>query len=173
MKGGKAMHGSFGGDREGSAMRALRGGGVLGVVLVLTIGALALAAPAHPASATAIDLRLTERLCGDAGSHCRMTGKPRFGETLVFSLVLDIRPDGGRFGRDMGECTLLNKADQAYYCDFVVLLPEGDVAVQGRLAYSFEETSFLPVTGGTGAYEGASGSWAQTGQDVDLHIVTP
>ena len=37
----------------------------------------------------------------------------------------------------------------------------------------FDEARRIPITGGTGAYEGAMGTLRQQGRDVDLHIVVP
>ena len=68
---------------------------------------------------------------------------------------------------------MLHRAAKRYYCDFVVHLADGDVTVQGALAIDVETSSALAVTGGTGAYDGATGSWQQEGQEVALSIATP
>lgn len=125
---------------------------------------------------TTVKLRLKESLCGADQSHCRWLNhnpKRDFGDTLIFSVPLKSRDDGQPAGRDEGECITMNKRSSSYYCSFVAHLKGNDIAVQGRLALEFDATSVLPITGGTGVYEGASGYWQQTGQNVVVQIVTP
>ena len=95
------------------------------------------------------------------------------GAEFVFSLPIVSREDGTSAGRDEGTCVFLHKASDRMFCDFTVHLGDGDVSVQGTLEVSVEEVPILAVTGGTRAYEGASGFWRQHGQSVRLHIVTP
>jgi len=132
---------------------------------------------AGPASAdTTLNLRLKESFCGADRSYCkRLNHNPSgsFGDSLVFSLPLEYRSDGRRAGRDEGECVTLVKDSGRAYCTFVAHLRNGTVAVQGTVALSNTDESVLPITGGTGAYEGASGYWKQVGQKVVLHTESP
>lgn len=126
------------------------------------------------ATAMTTDLLFREENCGAKASHCRIIGSrtgTHFGDTFVFSLRLLSTTDGSAVGRDEGECVTLQRTAEGFFCDFVVHLQGGDVAVQGTIR--FTSTSTVPVTGGTGAYEGASGFWRQSRQNVRLHIVTP
>jgi hypothetical protein len=51
----------------------------------------------------------------------------------------------------------------------VAHLKNGSEAGQGSVALSNTDESILPITGGTGIYEGARGYWKQVGQKVVLH----
>lgn len=147
---------------------------VLLVLSVAAAGTIIIGSVVGSASAVTTDLLLKEEGCGQTkASHCEFTGSiagTHFGDRVVFSLRLLSRPDGDTIGRDEGECITLQRASHAFYCDYIVHLEAGDVAVQGTIVIA--TPSDLPVTGGTGAYEGASGFWRQSGQRVRLHIVT-
>jgi hypothetical protein len=141
---------------------------------VLAVGTTILAVSlGRSATAVTTDLRLRELVCGEEGAHCDVPDRFRFGDKFVFSLPLVSRADGTRVGRDEGTCFVLHRAAGRMYCDFVAHLADGDVTVQGSLELGIDEAATLAVTGGTGAYEGASGFWRQRGQAVRLHIVTP
>ena len=145
-----------------------------GIVLV---GGGVVSLQAGPATAdTTLNLRLKESFCGADRSYCkRLDHNPlgSFGDSLVFSLPLEYRSDGRRAGRDEGECVTLAKDSGHAYCTFVAHLRNGTVAVQGSIALSDTDVSILPITGGTGAYQGASGYWKQVGQKVVLHTESP
>jgi hypothetical protein len=145
------------------------------VLSVAAAGTIIIGNVVGSASAVTTDLLLKEEACGQTkASHCQIIGSPagaHFGDGFVFSLRLLSRPGGDPVGRDEGECITLQRTAHAFYCDYVVHLEGGDVAVQGSIEFS--SPSKVPVTGGTGAYEGASGFWRQSGQEVRLHIVTP
>lgn len=117
------------------------------------------------------DITVKEALCGARGSHCKTleTKDFGFGTRLIFTLPL--KKDGDVIGRDQGDCVVLHKNANAFYCTFQVFLPGGTLSVQGSI--SFSEGRKIPITGGTKDYEGASGYWYQDGQDVVIHIVTP
>jgi hypothetical protein len=149
---------------------ALRRWTLVGALLVAVSGAMFVDAGAS-ARAVTTDLVLAERSCDQDGSFCVSQGL-KMGDEHTLNLLLTTRPGGERAGREYGECVVLNRNAAALYCDFVVELVDGSVAVQGRISFT-HETNVLPVTGGTGAYEDAGGSWSRTGRRVDLHIVTP
>jgi len=147
---------------------------VVGVLAGLAfIGAGVVSIQAGPATAdTTLNLRLKESFCRADRSYCKsLDHNPlgTFGDSLVFSLPLEYRSDGRRAGRDEGECVTLAKDSGRAYCTFVAHLKNGTVAVQGSVALSNTDESILPITGGTGIYEGARGYWKQVGQKVVLH----
>jgi Dirigent-like protein len=140
------------------------------VVLVALVASGYLVATADAGVVT--DLTLKEGLCGNKGAHCKLfeTGNFGFGTRLISTLPL--KEAGTVVGRDQGECVVLHKSADAFYCTFQVFLPGGTLSVQGSVALSGEGKK-LPITGGTKDYEGAWGYWHQAGQDVVVHVVTP
>jgi hypothetical protein len=151
-------------------------GRIVGVVVVV-IAAVVIFTISRGDSATAAttDLQLKELLCSDKGSHCVVSGpddEHHAGETLAYSVRLVSSEDGRRVGVEQGTCVKLRRSSEESYCDFVAHLLNGDLTVQGTFATDGSQ-SFLTITGGTGAYEGASGYWRQHGQNLVLHIVTP
>jgi hypothetical protein len=61
---------------------------------------------------------------------------------------------GDSNGRDAGTCTFVNK--QLQNCTFNIVLKDGQLAFQGVFDYS-KDTQDIPLVGGSGAYDGASG----------------
>jgi hypothetical protein len=139
------------------------------VVLIAMVASGYLVATADAGVVT--DITLKEVTCGGDGAHCKTfeTKNFGFGTRLIFSLPL--KAEGEVVGRDQGECVILHKGAQAFYCSFQVLLEGGTLSVQGTI--SFSEGRKVPITGGTKDYEGAWGYWYQQGQDVVIHVVTP
>ncbi len=149
--------------------------GLLACVM-LAGGLVAVSQTSTAGAATTLDLRLKESLCSAPHSHCRkLNHNPNgsYGDALIFTVPLMNRDDGQRAGRDEGECITLHRRASSYYCSFMAHLAGSDIAVQGTLGLDFETKSVLPITGGTGVYEGASGYWQQVGQKVVVHVVTP
>ena len=145
-------------------------------LLVIAALALPMYAATTATAGGAIDLELREGLCGQAGSHCVTV--PRDGATdpgarLIFTLPLVARGDGEKAGRSQGECVTLHRSSQAFFCDYNIYLGDGSVSMQGTLSLQFDDARTIPITGGTGAYEGATGTLRQHGRDVDMHIVVP
>jgi hypothetical protein len=133
-------------------------------------------------AATTTDITLTEAVCGDPSAHCKnVTVRDRpfsFGNRILFSLPLS---SAGRVvGRDQGECFYMNPASEQVFCTFNLRLSGGVVSVQGTLPSVFGKTGAIPVTGGTGVFEGAYGHLTQlashgsAGQlQYQLHVITP
>jgi hypothetical protein len=146
---------------------------IIAVASVVAIVGVMLTQTSTPVTAATTDVQLREGNCNRRGSFCHVEGRgARFGDQVTFNLLLRSRPDGARAGREYGQCVELNVAAASMYCDFVVELVDGSVAVQGRFSFAANGGT-MPIVGGTGAYESAGGSWSQTGDLVDLHIVTP
>jgi hypothetical protein len=145
---------------------------IVAVASVVAIAGVMLAQASTPVTAATTDLQLREVDCGRR-SFCHVEGRGfRFGDEFAFNLLLVTRPGGEPAGREHGHCVFMNRASESFYCDFIVNLTDGSVAVQGSFSFS-GETIVVPIVGGTGAYESAGGYWSQTNYRVDLHIVTP
>jgi hypothetical protein len=131
-------------------------------------------------AATTTDITYDEGLCNDAGAHCKalpVQGDAlAFGARLIFSIPLSAT--GHQIGREVGECVNLTKASRKNYCTFNIRLAGGQVSVQGVLPYVGGVGGTIPVTGGTGAYEGAYGhlqllKTPSVPARYQLHVVTP
>jgi hypothetical protein len=135
--------------------------------------------PQSPSVAgAATDLQFVERSCGDQATHCafvdeRHDGFGSCGDRFVFTLPLVSRDDGARLGREQGECVLLHQQSDTFYCTLSVHLEGGSLSVKGTFEQNRHTSAIAPITGGTGQYEGADGSFTQTGRNIDLHILTP
>jgi hypothetical protein len=90
------------------------------------------------------------------------------GDTIVFSDTLTRR--GRDVGEDGGTCTVTDITGYSGFmanCVVTLALRRGQITVQGLIAFE-EETipdATLAITGGTGAYRGASG-------ELDFHQVS-
>jgi hypothetical protein len=89
---------------------------------------------------------------------------PGLGDEFVFSSVLLSREGGSQVGTDGGVCTAVRPPQggggPTVHCVAAVELERGQITVQGLVTFTDAPTSppfELAVTGGTGAYEGASG----------------
>jgi hypothetical protein len=113
--------------------------------------------------------------CGVAGGSSSDRRDPTgFGARLIFSLLLSSA--GNQATREKGECTFMNKRSGQYFCTYNIRLAGGIVSVQGVLPYNPGTQGTIPVTGGTGAFEGAYGhlTLLKSAQPTyQLHIVTP
>lgn len=158
---------------------------ILGAAVILAVGALMVGRTApriSPArAATTTDITFVEPLCGDPGTHCKTVavkgkGQPPFGSRLLFSLP--VRSGGAIIAREQGECSYLNPASAQFYCTYNLRFNNGTVSVQGPQPTGSGGGSAIPVTGGTGAYEGAYGHLTELAPvsghaRYQLHIITP
>jgi len=81
---------------------------------------------------------------------------PSLGDQFIFHDVL--RQGGERIGHDGGVCTITSADLSQAQCVVTAWLEDGQITVQGLVQESQEpERLVFAVTGGTGAYEGASG----------------
>jgi hypothetical protein len=79
------------------------------------------------------------------------------GDQFIFHDVL--RQEGERIGDDGGVCTLTSVDLGQFQCVVTAWLPDGQITSQGLVEPTgeFPERFVFAITGGTGAYEGASG----------------
>lgn len=82
------------------------------------------------------------------------------GDRFVFSE--DLYKRGKRVGSDHGECVLtrMQGQDGTFQCNVTAVFRKGQLTIQGAFSFSEEEEQqpfVLAVTGGTGAFKGASG----------------
>jgi hypothetical protein len=153
---------------------------VLGAVLAaLLVGRVAPQVGAAQAATSTTDITFKEGTCGQKGAHCKSIYRRNptgFGARLIFSLPLSSA--GDQAIREKGECTFLNKRSGQYFCTYNIRLAGGVVSVQGALPYTLNRSASIPVTGGTGVYEGAYGQLTLLKNPnppvrYQLHIITP
>jgi hypothetical protein len=149
---------------------------------IITVGVIQLvvtAGPgvAGPAAATTTDITFKEGFCSDAGASCRSIdaggGTAGFGSGLVFTIPLSF--GGKRIGIEQGECVNLKRQTRLNFCHYNLRFEQGWISVQGTLPLTTETSRTIPITGGTEAYEGATG-WLKLIKGTfryTAHIVTP
>jgi hypothetical protein len=151
--------------------------------LVITAGVIQLvlaAGPgvAGPTPATTTDITFKEGFCSSPGASCKSIdaggGTAGFGSSLVFTIPLS---SGGKtIGIEQGVCVNLQKKSQLNVCYYNLHLQGGWISVQGTLPLTTQRSRSIPITGGTGGYEGATGYLQLIkGSSVGYtaHIVTP
>lgn len=147
----------------------------VGVIqLVLTAGP----GVAVPAAATTTDITFKEGFCSDPGASCKSIdaggGTAGFGSSLVFTIPLS--SSGKKIGIEQGECVNLEKKSQLNFCHYNLHFQGGWISVQGTLPLNSDTSRAIPITGGTGGYEGATG-WLRIIKGSSFrytaHIVTP
>jgi hypothetical protein len=100
--------------------------------------------------------------------------EPRPGD--AFSFTEELRQNGTLVGTDTGLCTILPGDRKAARCEVEVTFPKGTVTVAGEGTEAQKETTYK-VTGGTGAYAGASGvvlakELSETDSDLTFRFTT-
>jgi hypothetical protein len=140
------------------------GGLVLG--LVLGTSGLVGGQSAPPAG----DLTVVERAATDTVVDLGETGDT-IGDLLAFGNDLYDAENASVVGRDEGTCFRTNPG-MAWECTWTNLLADGSITVQGPFLDSLEDTE-LAITGGTGAYAGATGTMTlhsrnETGTELDF-----
>jgi hypothetical protein len=138
------------------------------VLAVLTVGVLAFGTAA--ASAAGKQHRALRLTATQIDSAFLDLGDPNLslGDQIVFSDTLTRR--GREVGEDGGTCTVTDITGYDGFmanCVVTLALRRGQITIQGLIAFE-EETipdATLAVTGGTGAYRGASG-------ELDYHQVS-
>lgn len=94
------------------------------------------------------------------------------------ALVSRLRRDGKVAGRLTGDCAWTNVPSEILQCDLVLIMPDGRVTLQGayankRIPHVGGTQEVYAVTGGSGAYDGATGSMRRTsGRDGDTLELT-
>jgi allene oxide cyclase len=87
------------------------------------------------------------------------------GDLLTFVNEIYDEADTTQIGEDRGACTLVD-VGISYYCSFMVLLEEGNIALAGPFFIDGRPSTFA-ITGGTGAYGDARGEAAFTFRDSE------
>jgi len=140
-------------------MKRLVGVGMaFAVGMTLVLVASGGAGTASPQAPVITDISFDEGVCGDEGARCTWDGpSTAFGSRLVFTIPLKDAGTETKIGYEQGECVNLHKNSHRYFCTYNIRLDGGAVSVQGSLPYTGPLVGRVPVTGGTGIYEGASG----------------
>ncbi len=107
-----------------------------------------------PAAAASMDLALVEHADSDTVTDTGAQGDS-VGDILTFNN--EVFEDGNSAGRDDGWC-LRTVVGQTWECTWTTMLSDGQITVQGP--FNDAGDTVLVVTGGTGAFAGASGEMA-------------
>lgn len=91
----------------------------------------------------------------DLGRRSRGPFNPTAGDLMIFSAALSDQR-GTPLGRSEGYCVVADVSHRGEECSYSFALRDGQITGSGRTVYSRRFS--VPVTGGTGAYEGARGS---------------
>jgi hypothetical protein len=151
--------------------------------VVVTVGVIQLVLAAGPgvagtAAATTTDITFKEGYCSSPGASCKSIdaggGAAGYGSSLVFTIPLSA--SGKKIGIEQGVCTNLQKKSQLNFCHYNLHFKGGWISVQGTLPLNSDTSRSIPITGGTGDYEGATG-WLKiikgSSFRYTVHIVTP
>jgi hypothetical protein len=95
----------------------------------------------------------------DLGRKSSSSFNPSPGDLTVFAAKLS-QPDGTPAGRSQGYCVAADVRHRGEQCSYSFDLREGQIDGEGKVVYGRRFS--IPVSGGTGAYEGARGSVAFT-----------
>jgi hypothetical protein len=139
-----------------------------GLVLGLVLGTSGLVG--GQSAAPAGDLTVVEHATTDAVVDLGEAGDT-LGDLLAFGNDLYDAGDAEVVGRDEGTCFRTNPG-MAWECTWTNILADGSITVQGPFLDSLEDTE-LAITGGTGAYAGATGTMTlhsrdETGSELDF-----
>ena len=97
---------------------------------------------------------------------------PSTGDLEVFAGKLSL-PGGSRAGRSQGYCVVADVRHHGEQCSYTFGLRGGQITGDGKVVY--RRRFSIPVTGGTGAYEGARGTIAFTvgrrSTRTEIHLV--
>jgi len=132
--------------------------------LAITVGVIQLVIAAGPGVAspkvtTTTDITFREGFCSSPGASCKSIdaggGSAGFGSSLVFTIPL--YSGGKQFGIEQGECVNLKKQSELNFCTYNLHFQAGWISVQGTLPLTTKVARAIPITGGTGSYDGATG----------------
>jgi hypothetical protein len=102
------------------------------------------------------------------------SAETNIGDRSIFTHTL--YRDGQEIGFDGGACTVARIEDDGRYyilCNVSMMLPEGTIAFQTFVEEVFPPPPFYAaITGGTGAYKGASGEMHIDPASPDTHYYT-
>ena len=132
-------------------------------------GALAIAAPSsakttgRAATGGGKTVFVVEHAITDTEQPLRPGGKDEPGDILTFTNPVFNQANTTQVGHDEGFCTRLNVKHGVWECLWTTFLKGGQLTVQGP--YYDHKNSTLSITGGTGAYQGASGEMNLNAKD--------
>jgi hypothetical protein len=135
-----------------------------------TIAALVAVLPAHgqdPTGARTLTFTSTEKQGDEHAIDTRPKG-PSVGDRWLLASTL--RQAGKVAGRLEGDCVGVDKTFGVLQCSVVVILPDGRLTLQGasvskRIPGVGGTGEEYAITGGTGAYQGATGTMRRTGNE--------
>ena len=134
------------------------------IISIITIGAaaaataaLATTSPAQPAGPPSGELHLVARggsvtLVDHPPMQHSRHHPPSRGDGLILTEKVFDPATGDRIGRSHTACTVIDASHSRLQCTGTVVLPQGELALQGG------DRTPIAVTGGTGAFAGARGT---------------
>ena len=134
---------------------------------LLVVGGGAIASLVASSSATAATtLTVTEHY---GRSTYVDLGKPGYsrGDLSTFHNTINDEADATRVGSDQGTCTVISTKRHSWECVFTVFVEGGDSSITIASPFYDLKDSVGAVTGGTGAYSGASGTIATSCSGAD------
>ncbi len=131
-------------------MKADRG---IRVPSLLAVTGLVVAVSVVPATAETMHLALVERATTDASVDLGAEGDSA-GDILTFANEIYDEANENKVGSDNGWC-VRTLAGKAWECTWTLTLDDGQITTEGPFLDAGD--SVLAVTGGTGAYTGATG----------------
>ena len=126
---------------------------LVAVTLLVSMAVLTQGASPEPSSG-AMAFTVVEHADTDTVIDAGATGDS-IGDSLAFGNPVFDAQDATQVGRDEGVCFRTNPG-VAWECTWTTILADGSLVVQGPFNDDGSD-SILAVTGGTGAYDGASG----------------
>ena len=126
-------------------------------VAALATGSVASAAGEHDDGRDGDDRHKVRVLSTNTEEAFVDVGEPDFSLGDAFVFTSDLTRHGEHVGHTGVVCTTTSVAREESQCVGTAKLPRGQIAIQGLLAGEPEVFTF-PITGGTGAYEGADGT---------------
>lgn len=131
--------------------------------LVKCLGAAALVA-LLPMSANAAEmLKFVEHAANEATAHVGPKDDNP-GDILTFANEVFDAKNQAKAGSDLGYCVRVTPG-KVFACVFTLILPKGQIMAEGP--FFDTDNSVMAITGGTGAYAGASGEMALHARDKD------
>ena len=131
-------------------------------VLTAGIGAVLMAGGAVMADSESMGFTVVERATTDVVIDIGEPGDT-LGDMLAFGNDLYDADNAAVVGRDQGQCFRSNPG-LSWECTFTNILEDGSITVQGPFYDDLQDVD-LAITGGTGAYAGASGTMTLHARD--------
>jgi hypothetical protein len=131
-------------------------------ILVLVAAATLLAGAAAVAYTESMDLTVVERATTDTVIDVGETGDT-LGDMLAFGNDLYDEANTAVVGRDQGQCFRSNPG-LSWECVLTNILEDGSITVEGPFYDDLRDVD-MAITGGTGAYSGATGTMTLRARD--------